>query len=170
MRMQRRFAMLIAVCLLAHSGSAFATYFSLTFDPASPVAGQIPNALVRVGVCDTLNATANGPEIEVDGFTVRITAVGITQTVLPCNFTTFTARYPLVPLAQGTYTVEFYRRQFQAPAIVDLMIQATLVVGPAPAPEASEVVTIPSFSGYIGILTLLVTMAGFAFHRLRSGS
>jgi hypothetical protein len=73
-------------------------------------------------------------------------------------FPTLTATYSLVALDQGTYTVEFYRRQFQAPAIVDLMIQATLVVGPAPPLAAGGVANIPALSGSWGFLALLAAM------------
>lgn len=167
-RKQWVFTLFLFLCLSGLSQSAFATYFSLTFNPASPVEGQVPDALVRVGVCDSLSAPVNAREIEVEGNIIRITAVGITQTVLPCNFSTITATYSLVPLQQGTYRVEFYRRQFQAPNIVDLMIQEMLVVRPAPPLGASEAVNIPGLSWHSGIPVLLIAIFVIALLRIRS--
>jgi hypothetical protein len=96
--------------------------------------------------------------VTVEENVVRVEAVGAAGTVILCTFPNGTFRLDLVPLAEGEYRIEFYRRTDQGVIRTDLMASGDFVVGPAPAasPPAHPIPALQSWWLLGGLLAFIL--------------
>ena len=106
--------------------------------------------------------------ITVEGNVVRVETFGADGTVILCTFPDATFRLDLLPLAQGEYRIEFYRRTYPPTNRVDLMVAGTFVVGPAPIPPPPPAHPIPALDSRWLLSGLLVLIALIGARRART--
>lgn len=154
---------LLAIAALNWPASAFAFYLPLIFSPSAPLAGLPITMTVRVGECDFVQIfTPGNREISIVGNVIRVTIRGYTAPDKNfCIYPDVSVPVDLVPLAAGTYRVELYRRQVDAPTELDFMVFGDLVVGQATA------VPVPGVRSPLALLLLSLVVGGIGLVKLR---
>jgi len=133
--LRRASSKLCAMIWLVFAAPSSAFYFLLEVEPLPLIAGQAGQLLVTTTCHNRIFIFSPQDRlISVEGNVVRVEALGAPGTVILCTFPTATRRLDLVPLAEGEYRIEFWRRTEPPNVRVDLMVSGNFVVGPAPIP------------------------------------